>query len=513
MAEQIPHDDLFEGPSMTFGEHLEELRVSLFKSVIGIVVGVLIGLMIANHVVRFFQSPLEKAMRNYYLQTALKEMKEDTDDFPNGVSPELEEMILIRQLMPEKVPVDVGQFLHALNAEFPEAIPGQRISSYVYTADDFADFKYKPHVAVPARLKGLCEKLAGGKKLPQTPAGVAWNLLGEEDRNRLAALADQATWQPADALAFYQILNRLIEDPQLHQAPEISHKKLAPRPEVPTLPPPTTPESNTPSEVEAAKKAAETKPADTQAAEKTSDDKEPPLGPGTPLDQTRQRNKRALAASFPEYLNRPAISTIRIWQWKPVRIKFQVLSAEESFMIWMKAGVVAGIALASPWIFYQIWLFVAAGLYRHEKSYIYIYLPFSIALFVAGASLAFFFVFEPVLSFLFSFQSEMNADFEPRIGEWMSFVLILPLGFGISFQLPLVMLFLNRIGLVDITFYITNWRIAILIIFIVAMVLTPADPVSMLLMAIPLCFLYVLGIGLCKWMPRGRSPFEAAYEP
>ena len=213
------------------------------------------------------------------------------------------------------------------------------------------------------------------------------------------------------------------------------------------------------------------------------------------------------------YLNRPAISTIRIWQWKPVRIKFQVLSAEESFMIWMKAGVVTGIALASPWIFYQIWLFVAAGLYRHEKSYIYIYLPFSIGLFLAGASLAFFFVFKPVLGFLFSFQADMNADFEPRIGEWMSFVLVLPLGFGISFQLPLVMLFLNRVGLVDINFYITNWRIAILTIFIVAMVLTPADPVSMLLMAVPLCFLYVLGIGLCKWMPRGRSPFEAAYEP
>ena len=122
-------------------------------------------------------------------------------------------------------------------------------------------------------------------------------------------------------------------------------------------------------------------------------------------------------------------------------------------------------------------------------------------------------MFEPVFGFLFSFQAEMNIDFDPRIGEWISFVLVLPLGFGISFQLPLVMLFLNRIGIVRHQLYVTKWRIAILIIFVVSMVLTPADPVSMLLMAVPLCFLYVLGIGMCQWMPQGRSPFTEAYEP
>ena len=135
-------------------------------------------------------------------------------------------------------------------------------------------------------------------------------------------------------------------------------------------------------------------------------------------------------------------------------------------MIWMKAGLMSGLILASPYVIYQVWIFVAAGLYPHEKHYVYLYLPISFALFLGGASLAFAFVFQPVLDFLFTFNKGMNADFDPRIGEWLWFVLILPLGFGISFQLPLVMLFLNRIGVVSLDLYLAQWRIAILIIFV-----------------------------------------------
>jgi sec-independent protein translocase protein TatC len=75
------------------------------------------------------------------------------------------------------------------------------------------------------------------------------------------------------------------------------------------------------------------------------------------------------------------------------------------------------------------------------------------------------------------------------------------------------MLFLNRIGVASIDFYLQHWRIAILIICVIAMVLTPADPISMLLMAAPLCLLYLLGIGMCRYMPRSQNPFGEAYEP
>ena len=163
----------------------------------------------------------------------------------------------------------------------------------------------------------------------------------------------------------------------------------------------------------------------------------------------------------------------------------QAFGSAEVFMIWLKAGVVAGFIIASPWIFWQLWSFVASGLYPHEKHYVYIYLPFSLSLFVAGVLLAYFFVFRFVLDFLFDFNLNANIPIDPRISEWIGFVLILPLGFGLSFQLPLVMLFLERIGLFETRDYLAKWRVAVVVIFLISMLLTPADPMSMMLMARP----------------------------
>ncbi len=112
------------------------------------------------------------------------------------------------------------------------------------------------------------------------------------------------------------------------------------------------------------------------------------------------------------------------------------------------------------------------------------------------------------MTFLFSFNKSLGIDPDPRISEWLGFVLILPLGFGVSFQLPLVMLFLERIGIFDVHAYLSRWRIAILVIFVLSMFLTPADPTSMLLMAAPLTVLYFGGVLLCKYMPRRKSPYD-----
>ena len=176
-------------------------------------------------------------------------------------------------------------------------------------------------------------------------------------------------------------------------------------------------------------------------------------------------------------------------------------------MIYLKAALVSGLIIASPWIFWQIWSFIAAGLYPHEKRYVHVFLPFSLALFLGGNFLAFFFVFEPVLQYLFSFNDWMGIAPDPRISEWLGFFLFLPIGFGISFQLPLVMLFLDRIGVCSVKLYTSYWRVAILVIAFLSMVLTPADPTSMVLMGLPLIFLYLLGILACKFMPRMRNPY------
>ena len=116
-------------------------------------------------------------------------------------------------------------------------------------------------------------------------------------------------------------------------------------------------------------------------------------------------------------------------------------------------------------------------------------------------------MFRFVLAFLVTFNEWMGIDPDPRITDWLTFVLILPLGFGISFQLPLVMLFLERIGIFTIATYAGNWRMSVLVICFIAMVLTPSDPYSMMLMAGPLIGLYFFGIALCKLMPRRTTPF------
>ncbi len=179
-------------------------------------------------------------------------------------------------------------------------------------------------------------------------------------------------------------------------------------------------------------------------------------------------------------------------------------------MIYLKASLLVGALIASPWIFTQIWSFVAAGLYPHEKRYVHLFLPCSLGLFLAGASLAFFLVFEPVLRFLFSFNSMLGIAPEPRISEWLGFVLLMPLCFGVSFQLPLVMLFMERIGIFTVRAYLKSWRVAVLAIFVLAMLISPTtDPYSMMLLAGPLCVLYLGGIALCRYLPRSHPAFDA----
>jgi sec-independent protein translocase protein TatC len=479
-----PTDDLFEKSTMTFGEHLEELRVCLFRSVIGIAVGCIIGFAIANQVVRFFQSPLETAMEQYYLSNAL----EDVDKQYGELTYEAKRMILDEKLVPEAQLVDVGRLAQALKLDYPESLGGLEISPYWFTPGDL----------LPGGARTLCRDLVAGKDESDTARGKCWQLLDQEQRQAIQAIGESSPeFKSEEVGKVLQVLNALAGDRSLHESKELS--SLAGR------------DTNVAAAVTGqvtrlfSSKAAQT----SDMVAQIRDD----LAKQFDAGKSRRLNKLLLARVFPDALHTARINALQVFTWRPVKVRFQSLDATEPFMIWMKAGMMTGLVLASPYVFYQIWIFVAAGLYPHEKHYVFLYLPISLLLFFGGASLAFAFVFQPVLSFLFTFNKGMNAEFDPRIGEWLNFVLILPLGFGISFQLPLVMLFINRIGIASLDFYVQQWRVAILIICVISMVLTPADPVSMLLMAVPLCFLYLLGIGMCKYMPSGKSPFAEAYEP
>jgi sec-independent protein translocase protein TatC len=340
----LPKDDLFESKTMTFGEHLEELRGSLGKALIWLVIGMCVGLgFFANRVIRYVQTPLEQAIRQFNADRDLARLGKDPSD---------EDVQPLRRLL-----MDHG-LVWELVYDVPESVMNR----------------------IP---------LAPGEAAPVGPTEMA------------------------------QILSEL------------------PNP----------------------------------------DDLKPRL------------------------------------QLRKIEIGLSALKVEEPFMIWMKAGLIVGAVIASPMIFYHLWTFVAAGLHSHERRYVYLYLPISVTLFVSGVCLAFFVVLQFVLSFLLTFNGQLDVAVEPRLSYYISFVLLLPLGFGIAFQLPLVMVFVERIGLIETKSFIESWRIAILIIAVVSVVLTPADVTSMIAMMVPLVILYFLGIAMCKYLPRGRGLGSDAYDP
>jgi sec-independent protein translocase protein TatC len=186
----------------------------------------------------------------------------------------------------------------------------------------------------------------------------------------------------------------------------------------------------------------------------------------------------------------------------------KALSPTEAFVIWMKVAMYVGIVLSSPWVFYQIWMFIAAGLYPHEKKYVHRYLPLSLGLFLGGVALCEFVAMPLGLGALLEFNDWLGIEPDLRLTEWLSFAIMMPVVFGLAFQTPLVMLFLERLGIFDLEAYTSNRRIAIfLIVFIAALISVAPDPVSILILAIPMVLLYEFGIILCKISPR-PAPIE-----
>ena len=147
-------------------------------------------------------------------------------------------------------------------------------------------------------------------------------------------------------------------------------------------------------------------------------------------------------------------------------------------------ALVTGLVVASPWVFYQVWAFIAAGLYRHERHYVKKFLPFSLGLFLGGVFLCFFMVLPYTLTFLLEFNVWLGIEPTLRISEWMSFATVMPLVFGACFQTPLVMLVLERLNIFTVNDFRAKRKFAILIITIAAALLTPGqDPFSMVLLA------------------------------
>jgi len=164
--------------------------------------------------------------------------------------------------------------------------------------------------------------------------------------------------------------------------------------------------------------------------------------------------------------------------------------------------------LASPWIFYQIWAFIAAGLYPKEREYVYKFLGPSIGLFLTGVFLCQFIVLPGAVKALIAFNDYVDLDPDLRLNEWLGFALLLPIVFGISFQTPLVMFFFNRIGTFSWEDYWSKWRYAVIILAFFSALITPTpDAITMSYLFVPMFGLYMVGVAVCKFFPPSHEQF------
>ncbi len=185
--------------------------------------------------------------------------------------------------------------------------------------------------------------------------------------------------------------------------------------------------------------------------------------------------------------------------------RLQTLAPADGFISYIKIALISGLILSSPWVFYQIWMFIAAGLYPHEKRYVHIATPFSATLFVTGA-LFFVLVVAPLtLRFLVRFnQRVLGVSSNFTFANYISFITMLMLVFGVAFQTPVAIFFLNRTGLVSIQSLCRSRKFVLLGIFIVAAMATPPDVISQVTLAIPLYALFEIGI-LLSWLAERRK--------
>lgn len=193
------------------------------------------------------------------------------------------------------------------------------------------------------------------------------------------------------------------------------------------------------------------------------------------------------------------------------KLELIATSPTEAIMLYMKMSFFAGIFLAAPFLLYQVWAFVAPGLYSNEKGYAIPFIVFGSLFFLGGAAFGHYYLFPITFSFLGSFGGA-DIKFMPKVDDYYTFYSWFLLALGVVFQVPVVIFVLARIGLVTAGFLLRQFKWAVLLSFIVAAVVTPTpDAVTQTLLALPMIALYLLGIGVAAVF--GKKPNKAAAAP
>ena len=185
--------------------------------------------------------------------------------------------------------------------------------------------------------------------------------------------------------------------------------------------------------------------------------------------------------------------------------KLVYLSPTEPFNLYLKIGLLAGLFVTSPFVLYQVWMFISPGLYRKEKRYVFPFMFSTVGLFLGGGFFGYKLVYPAALDFLIGY----GKQFQPMItiGEYTDLFLTVILGLGVVFEMPILVFFLALMGVVSAGWMWRNIRYSILVIFIIAAILTPTtDILNMCIFAAPMVGLYVLSIGIA-WLvhPKQRK--------
>src|SRR6266446_3443584 len=181
------------------------------------------------------------------------------------------------------------------------------------------------------------------------------------------------------------------------------------------------------------------------------------------------------------------------------------LNPTEPFNLYLEVGLVTGLFAASPFVFYQVWLFISPGLYRNEKRYILPFLISTVGLFIAGGFFGYKMVYPASLDFLIGY----GQQFQPMItiGEYTKLFVTIIVGLGLIFEMPILVFFLALMRVITARWMVRNIRYSILAIFVIAAIITPtSDLLNMCLFAAPMVALYALSIGVAWLVNSTREP-------
>jgi len=224
------------------------------------------------------------------------------------------------------------------------------------------------------------------------------------------------------------------------------------------------------------------------------------------LEELRKRIIRALVGAAVAFgvsflfsdqlwnvIKQPAVSALKELGYEQRLV--QITPMETINIIWFKLPLVCAIFLASPWVVYQVWAFISPGLYRKERRWAAPFIISSAGLFIAGGLFAYFFAFRVALRVLFGMGHGKDIAPFVSVSEYFAMFVNVVLGIGLVFELPVVIFFLTLLRIVSPSFLIKHSRYAILLIFILAAIVTPApDAFNMLLFALPMCVLFYVGV-------------------